>query len=122
MARGSLPEGLVNEINELRKLLASATDRLARSSGADILPPAVFQGLNRNVVRRIDRLERRFTAAVKRRGNDALRDAAIARGALFPFGVAQERAVNFVPLLARYGDELMDRVAAEVRTHISMVA
>jgi hypothetical protein len=29
-----------------------------------------------------------------------------ARGSLYPFGKPQERALNFIPLLARYGDAL----------------
>ena len=82
----------------------------------------MIQGLNRNIGRRLDRLERRFTAGVKKRGSDALRDAAIARGALFPFGVPQERALNIVPLLARYGEDLLNPVLAEVRAHAALIA
>ena len=49
--------------------------------------------------------------------DDALRDAAIARGSLYPFGVAQERALNLVPLLSRHGDELISGVMTEARNH-----
>jgi uncharacterized protein YllA (UPF0747 family) len=44
---------------------------------------------------------------------------ATARGALFPQGVPQERALNMVPFLAKYGDEVLQRVLAATRAHVS---
>jgi hypothetical protein len=43
-----------------------------------------------------------------------MRDVGTARGALYPFGIRQERALNLIPLLARHGLGLLDdmRVAA----------
>ena len=71
---------------------------------------------------RVDRLERRMAASVKRRGNKALHDARTARGFLFPFGTPQERALNLIPLLARNGTELFDSVIAEARKHAERIA
>ena len=70
---------------------------------------------------RVERLERRFAASVKRSGNEALRDAAIARGFLYPMGAPQERALNVVPLLARHGDELFKKVLAETGKHADTI-
>jgi uncharacterized protein YllA (UPF0747 family) len=77
----------------------------------------VIEGLKRNIAHRVDRLERRFTAAVKRDGNEALREIAVARGALFPDGAPQERALNFIPLLARYGDEVISSAMSEITAY-----
>ena len=122
IARSSLPAELRDKLASLRDDLQRSTDELGRSEWVDLVPPAVLEGMSRNVSHRLDRLERRFAAAVKRRGNEALRDAAIARGALFPFGVPQERSLNFIPLMARYGEDLMAGVMAEIRIHAARLA
>jgi hypothetical protein len=54
---------------------------------------------------------------VKRDGNEVLREIAIARGALFPEGEPQERALNFIPLYARYGEEIISSAMAEITAH-----
>ena len=46
-----------------------------------------------------------------------MREIATARGSLFPLGMPQERSLNFVPLLARYGPVLKDEMLAEARDH-----
>jgi uncharacterized protein YllA (UPF0747 family) len=56
------------------------------------------------------RLERRLIAASKRRDAILAEDLATARGALYPLGKQQERALNIVPMLARHGDELLSRL------------
>lgn len=117
MARESLPPELVNRIEEFRKTVNSSIADLSAAPGADIVAPAVIEGLKRNVAHRVERLERRYMAAVKREGNDALREIATARGALFPEGAPQERALNFIPLLARYGDEIISSAMSEISAH-----
>lgn len=117
IARDSLPEEVKKTLSELKESVATSSDALLSTAGADLVPPTVIEGLQRSVNHRVGRVERRFAASVKRRGNDALRDAAIARGALYPLGTAQERALNFVPLIARYGDELISAVMQETRKH-----
>jgi bacillithiol biosynthesis cysteine-adding enzyme BshC len=117
IANDSLPAPLKDNLGALAKSFDQATARLADSEGADLIPSSVFEGLRHNFSHRLERIERRFRASVKRRGNDALRDVATARGALFPFGVPQERALNIVPLLARHGDALISGVMEEARLH-----
>jgi hypothetical protein len=39
------------------------------------------------------------------------------RGALFPLGMRQERALNAIPLLARVGLELLDRLREGAAAH-----
>ena len=52
---------------------------------------------------RLDRLERRFAAGVKRAETEAMRRIATARASLFPHGARQERRLSYVVFLARYG-------------------
>jgi uncharacterized protein YllA (UPF0747 family) len=65
----------------------------------------------------LDRFERRLIAAAKREHADTMHEIATARGSLYPLGKPQERALNFVPLLARYGATLKQEMLAEAREH-----
>jgi hypothetical protein len=42
---------------------------------------------------------------------------ATARGALFPLGTRQERALNIIPILARHGGVVIDRMRDAARAH-----
>jgi uncharacterized protein YllA (UPF0747 family) len=66
---------------------------------------------------RVARLERRALAAIARRESDTMRDLGTARGALYPGGKRQERALNLLPLLARHGDVLLEQMIAGARAH-----
>lgn len=117
IATESIPAPLKENLAEVQKSFAHSMKKVASSDGADLVPRSVLDGLERDVGHRLERVERRFRASIKRRGNEALHDAATARGALFPFGTPQERALNIVPLLARHGDELISAVLEETRKH-----
>ena len=56
---------------------------------------------------RVDRLERRLVAGIKRRERDLLRDVATLRAALYPLGARQERALNLIPMLADTASALL---------------
>lgn len=122
LARASLPEAVQGGLKQIRDTLATSTRSLTEAEGSELVPPSVIDGLRRTIDHRLGRVERRFAASVKRKGNDALRDAAVARGALFPLGSPQERALNIVPLLSRHGDELIDAVSAEAARHAERLA
>ena len=121
MARESLPPELMERIASLRQSLDQSIHALSSARGADLVAPTVLDGLVRNMTHRLDRLERRYVAAVKRQGNEALREIAIARGSLFPADIPQERALNGVPLLARYGDELVASALREIAPHTAQL-
>lgn len=117
VAAESLPEDLRSTLDQLRRVVEDQIAKLSSAEPGNLVSGKVIEGLRRNVLQRVDRLERRYRAAIKRRGNDALRDIATARAALYPLGVPQERALNVVPLLARYGDSLFESVMTEVIPH-----
>lgn len=122
LARASLPAAIQRELEAFHETVSKATRNLAVAEGSDLVPPSVLDGLRRTFDHRIGRLERRYAASVKRLGNDALREAQVARGALFPLGVPQERSLNIVPLLSRHGDDLTESVAAETDRHAERFA
>ena len=90
-----------------------------RAAALGALPDAALEGARRALVARIERLERRFVAAFKRRESELMHDVATARGALWPLGKRQERVLNFIPMLARQGPalvgEMRRRAAASAR-------
>jgi bacillithiol biosynthesis cysteine-adding enzyme BshC len=122
IARASLPDALKREIQSISATLNEAAGRLAKTEGVELAPPAVVDGLKRNIGHRLSRLERRFAAGIKHRGTEALHDAAIARASLFPLGTPQERALNGIPFIVRYGDDLFNSVMEETRKHAAKLA
>lgn len=120
LARESLPVEARAALDAFRAALDARSGALrAASDTADgpLVPEAVIEGARRSMLHRLDRLERRYTAAMKRRQTRLVHDLGTARGALFPLGKRQERALNLVPLLARHGPALLDGMRAEAARH-----
>lgn len=117
VAAESLPWELRAALADLRKTVEEQIASLAGQNDNRLVSPRVIEGLKRNLLHRVERLERRYAAAVKREGNTALHEIAVARASLYPFGMPQERILNGIPLMAKYGDELFDSVIPEVQAH-----
>jgi bacillithiol biosynthesis cysteine-adding enzyme BshC len=116
VARELMPPALAASLKNLRDGVVSGTEALERASDG-LVPPPVIEGLRRNLEHRLERAERRVTAAVKRREADAMRRIAALRGSLYPHGIPQERALSYVPFLARYGPSLLDDMLAQASVH-----
>ncbi len=124
VARARLPKRVIEELNATRATLNDRLDALSGAVAEERAPvgPAVTGGLRANLLRRLDRFERRLIAAAKRQHADIMHEIATARGSLYPFGKPQERSLNFVPLLARYGVALKEAMLAEAREHARRLA
>ena len=116
LARAALPGDVSSALTRMRNAIDESLDTLRREM-AGLVPSAVVDGSGRSLEHRIARLERRLVAAVKRRSADMLRDVATARGSLRPAGKRQERALNFLPLLARYGPSLLQDMLRQAGAH-----
>ena len=117
LARAAMPAEVARELQAMREAAARGTQALARAAGEHALPDAVYEGARRQLEARIERLERRHVAAQKRRSDEMLRDVGTLRGALYPGGKRQERALNFIPLLARHGPALLERMREQAAVH-----
>lgn len=119
LARSRLPKRVLDELDTTRALLDERLDSLADAASAENAPiaPAVVGGLRANLMRRLDRFERRLIAAAKKLHAGIMQEIGTARGSLYPLGKPQERALNFVPFLARYGPALRDEMLAAAREH-----
>lgn len=120
LARGAVPTDVTEALVLARAEIARFAERLrgaaARGEGA-LVPSPVVDGAERDLQYRVDRLERRLLAAVKRREAEAMRDIGTLRGSLYPAGKRQERALNFIPLLARHGPALLERMRERAGEH-----
>lgn len=120
VAREQLPAVIVKALKQARARVESALDELEKADKpADVLPSAVLEGAKRQLLHKLDRLERRYVAATKRKGSELLTEVATARGALYPNGKPQERALNAIPLLAKYGDGVLTAILVKAREHVA---
>ncbi len=121
VARSRLPRPVLTELNVTRGFLNERLDALTEAVEREHapIPLSVTGGLRANLMRRLDRFERRLIAAAKREHAEVMQEIATARGSLFPFGTPQERILNFVPFLARYGPMLQAEMLSEARRHAS---
>jgi uncharacterized protein YllA (UPF0747 family) len=119
VARARLAKRVIDELDAARAKLDESMDALSAAVAEERAPvaPAVTGGLRANVTRQFDRFERRLIAAAKKQYADVMQEIGTARGSLYPLGKPQERTLNFVPLLARYGPILKDEMLAGAREH-----
>jgi uncharacterized protein YllA (UPF0747 family) len=112
LARAAWPSGTERATAELRAALEQHSHHLRQALESDggIAPPSAVDALQRTIEWRLERLARRVTAGVKQREAVLMRDLGTIRGSLYPGGMRQERALNLVPLLARYGMGLLERM------------
>jgi uncharacterized protein YllA (UPF0747 family) len=113
LARGAMPEQVRDALLKLRSDVDADIARLGDVDRDKLVPAASLEGLRRAVIHRLERTERRYVAGLKRHETDLMRDISTAAAALYPEGNRQERMLNFVPFLARYGQPLLDAMRAE---------
>lgn len=112
LAEQRIPADAKDVVAALRESIGR---ELSRLDGA--LVPAVVEGMHRQFEFRIQRLERRLRAAAKHREHETMRVISAVRGVVHPFGKRQDRVLNAVPLLCRYGDELIDVLREQIAAH-----
>ena len=119
LAREAIPSALNRALSDLRRELDRQSSALSSAlAGSDLaLPAQVIDGAHRSIQHRLERLERRIVAAVKRREAETMTQLGTARGSLFPLGTRQERALNILPFMARHGAVIVDRMIAAARVH-----
>jgi bacillithiol synthase len=118
VARAAMTDASAGALATLRATIETLPDALAPEARPLGLDRAV-QGAVHSLRHRIDRLERRLVAGIKRREVQQMRDVATLRGALYPLGGRQERTVNLIPMLARHGLTLLDEMRDAAAAHAS---
>lgn len=114
----AMPAGVRDALELLGHAVDERVDALAEAQRPHALVTSeVIAGARAQLRHRVERLERRMRAAATRRENDAMHDLTAIRAALMPEGVRQERRLNYVPLLARYGDLLIAQLRVGAGQH-----
>ena len=116
VARDALSERSGTALEDLRAAVRALPDALA-SEAEPLGLGAAVQGSMQSLQHRVDRLERRLVAGVKRREQELLYDVATLRAALYPLGTRQERALNLIPLLSRHGLDLLPEMQDAAMAH-----
>ena len=117
LARQALPSAVSQALQRLRHQIGADVAALEVIDRDNLIPAASLQGLRRSWLHRVERAERRYVAAVKRKEADLVRDIGTAAAALYPEGERQERVLNFVPFIARYGRALIEQMKVEAERH-----
>lgn len=119
LARARLPKKVLDELDATRAAIEERLTTLSQAVTRERAPigSAVAEGLRANLLRRLDRFERRLIAAAKRENSEVMHEVATARGSLYPLGKPQERTLNFIPFLARYGPALREAMMREALEH-----
>ena len=118
IARAAMSDGSARALRRIREEIAGLTAALAPEAGPLGLDAAVT-GAAGSLSHRVDRLERRLVAAIKRREASRMRDVATLRAALRPRGNRQERVLNAIPMLSRHGTELLSDMSRASAAHAS---
>jgi uncharacterized protein YllA (UPF0747 family) len=119
VAHGKLDAAVADALERLRLAMEAQVALLGRAvqDAAMAVPPSVVERLGDDLARRLARQERRLVAAVKRQEGEVMRQVAMVRGALRPYGGPPERTLSLVPLLVRYGAPLLEQMGAAARGH-----
>jgi bacillithiol biosynthesis cysteine-adding enzyme BshC len=119
LSQRAVPSELVDGIRAMREQLQREAERLraAVRLGGEIVPERSVDAIERAISWRVDRFERRVRAGVRRRDTALSADLGTLGGALYPAGVRQERTLNIIPLLARYGRSLLEQMLEQARLH-----
>jgi uncharacterized protein YllA (UPF0747 family) len=116
VARAAMSDDTARALAEVREAIALLPDAIGEESEALGLDAAVI-GATHALNHRMDRLERRLVAAIKRRETAEMLDLATLRSALRPKGGRQERTLNVIPMLARNGSELLAEMCRAAGPH-----
>ncbi|MEO7218275.1 MAG: bacillithiol biosynthesis BshC [Gemmatimonadaceae bacterium] len=121
VAREGLSHDIRSAIGELHATVDAVSGRLRNDSQTSEPLARSIGSMRAGVEHRLARLERRYAAAVKRAGSDALRSVELVRATLYPQGEPQERVLSFVPFLARYGSAVIDTIRTHAHEHVAHV-
>jgi len=115
LSTSATPDAALDAIVNLRAQIQTTAQKI-RASGTT-LTAAALDGTVAQLTHRTSRLERRVLAATKRTIGDQLRRVTQAQAILWPHGAPQDRVVNPLPWLARYGTPLLDAMQGACATH-----
>jgi len=116
VVRGEVPEGARRSLEDLRREIAAGFERLIDGAGG--IDPTVGSALaaSRNrVLAEIARAEWKVLRSLKRGDLESMRQLDRVLGSLRPEGKAQDRVLNVLSFLGRYGPHFLREVERAIR-------
>ncbi len=119
LARDAMDRDVADSLERLRVTIDAQVTALSRAVADDdaLVPSDVVSGLSRDLTHKLDRVERRLVAAVKRRADGMTRDVGVARASRHPLGSTPERVLSLVPVLARHGLGVLSAMREAAAVH-----
>jgi uncharacterized protein YllA (UPF0747 family) len=117
LAAERLPDSIHSPLAQLRDSIQTTFAKLRSADPTPDIPERALIGAEQHLAARVDRLQRRYTASIKRADDALMRGVQSARDALYPGGVRQERTHAFLPYLARYGVSFTNAMLAAAAMH-----
>ncbi len=115
----AVPPPLAESVSAMREALRAQSQSLRRTLVAEnaLLSERTVDGIERAISWRLDRFDRRLRAAVRTRDTVLATDLGSLGGALFPQGIRQERMLNIIPFLVKYGLQVLEQMLEHARVH-----
>jgi bacillithiol synthase len=115
LSEQATPDAAINAMAAMRAQVQASMSALRQSPSG--MTAAALDGAQAQLAQRMHRLERRVLAASKRTITEQLDRVAATQSLLWPHGAPQERVVNPLPWLARYGTPLLDKLQQACDDH-----
>ncbi|MFW6201673.1 MAG: bacillithiol biosynthesis cysteine-adding enzyme BshC, partial [Gemmatimonadota bacterium] len=121
--RERMPAEVRDALGRWRRSLDETAERLEQTAmPIDPTLRGPIQGARNAMHIELNGLEKRIVRRIKDRDRVTLRQLEKARVNLFPDSSPQERVINVLQYLARYGVPLLDELAASIETDVRSVA
>jgi len=115
IASARLPRGLKSSLARAEKKIGEALDTLG--GGLEKLDPTLVGAVStgrKKVLYQLEKLRHKAARAEASRAEIARRHARMLQCALYPHHALQERVINFLPFLGRYGKTLLEQLIEQV--------
>jgi bacillithiol biosynthesis cysteine-adding enzyme BshC len=123
LIQDELPDGVRDPVARLRAELSSNYDALVEAAAAiDPTLRAWVTGVRNNTLSQVDNTEKKIMSHLKKRSETELEQLRKAAISLYPDGTPQERVLNALPFLARYGPGLLRDLAQAMRVRLDRTA
>jgi uncharacterized protein YllA (UPF0747 family) len=110
------PEQVTAALDRYLNTLHNADDEL-RAVAIQLDPSLeeTFETLRGNLIRHLEKLDKKITASLKQRSETRVRKVTTLHNQVYPRGQVQERELSLLSFLPRYGFELVDKLASELQ-------
>jgi bacillithiol biosynthesis cysteine-adding enzyme BshC len=108
LVRDDIPEGAAAAIASIRSVLEQDYEQLATAVGqVDVTLEKPVRASRQNSLRSLADIEKRLISHLKKQNATVVQQLEKARRNLLPLGIPQERVLNVVPFLVRYGEAFL---------------